>query len=148
MAIAEKPIRPDAVDALLRYAWPGNVRELENLIERALVLSEGPAIDARRICPDALTRVDGHTNGSVREEVLGGRKSLGVAVDEFERDLIEEALRQTDFNQTRAAERLGTTRRILKYRMDKLGIDASDRNGASHNGHAERNGASRLHLDR
>jgi two-component system, NtrC family, response regulator AtoC len=147
MAIAEKPIRPDAVDALLRYAWPGNVRELENLIERALVLSEGPAVTLADL-PDALTRVDGHTNGSVREEVLGGRKSIGVAVDEFERDLIEEALRQTEFNQTRAAERLGTTRRILKYRMDKLGIDASDRNGASHNGHAERNGASRLHLDR
>ena len=84
----------------------------------------------------------------MREEVLGGRKSLGVAVDEFERELIAEALQQTDFNQTRAAERLGTTRRILKYRMDKLGIDASDRNGASHNGHSERNGASRLHLDR
>ena len=142
MAIAEKPIRPDAVDALLRYAWPGNVRELENLIERALVLSEGPAVTLADL-PDALTRVDGHTNGSVREEVLGGRKSIGVAVDEFERDLIEEALRQTEFNQTRAAER-----RILKYRMDKLGIDASDRNGASHNGHSERNGASRLHLDR
>ena len=127
--------------------WPGNVRELENLIERALVLSEGPAVTLEDL-PDALTPGRRHTNGSVREEVLGGRKSIGVAVDEFERDLIEEALRQTEFNQTRAAERLGTTRRILKYRMDKLGIDASDRNGASHNGHAERNGASRLHLDR
>jgi len=144
MGIAEKPIRPDAVDALLRYGWPGNVRELENLIERALVLSEGSAVTLEDL-PATLRHQNGATPGSVREEVLGGRKSIGVAVDEFERDLIEEALRQTDFNQTRAAERLGTTRRILKYRMDKLGIDAP---GPGRNGGSERNGASRLHLDR
>jgi transcriptional regulator with GAF, ATPase, and Fis domain len=147
MNIPEKPIRPDAVDALLRYGWPGNVRELENLIERALVLSEGPAVTLEDL-PEAVRRDDGWAPGTVREEVLGGRKSLGVAVDEFERDLIVEALQQTDFNQTRAAERLGTTRRILKYRMDKLGIDAPDRNGAVRNGGSDRNGASRLHLDR
>ncbi|HJW68429.1 MAG TPA: sigma-54 dependent transcriptional regulator [Candidatus Binatia bacterium] len=144
MGIAEKPIRPDAVDALLRYGWPGNVRELENLIERALVLSEGSAVTLEDL-PATLRHHNGSTPGSVREDVLGGRKSIGVAVDEFERDLIEEALRQTDFNQTRAAERLGTTRRILKYRMDKLGIDAP---AAVRNGGSERNGTSRLHLDR
>ena len=59
--------------------------------------------------------------------MLSGRKSLGDAVDEFEREIIAEALQQTDFNQTRAAEMLGTTRRILKYRMDKLGIAGPDR---------------------
>jgi transcriptional regulator with GAF, ATPase, and Fis domain len=59
--------------------------------------------------------------------VLQGRKSLGSAVDEFEREIILEALMATDFNQTRAAETLGTTRRILKYRMDKLGIQGPDR---------------------
>src|SRR5262249_9745872 len=83
---------------------------------------------------------NGSAPESVRDEVLGGRKSLGDAVDEFERDLIEEALRQTEFNQTRAAERLGTTRRILKYRMDKLGIDAPDRNGAVRTGGSGRKG--------
>ena len=46
------------------------------------------------------------------------------AVDEFEREIIGEALERVRFNQTRAAEKLGTTRRILKYRMDKLGIEA------------------------
>jgi DNA-binding NtrC family response regulator len=60
-------------------------------------------------------------------QVLDGRKSLGAAVDEFEREITEDALQQTDFNQTRAAEMLGTTRRILKYRMDNLGILAPDR---------------------
>ena len=65
--------------------------------------------------------------GSIKDQVLQGRKSLGSAVDDFEREIIIEALAQTDFNQTRAAEMLGTTRRILKYRMDKLGIGGPDR---------------------
>src|SRR6185369_15375673 len=53
MAIVEKTIRPEAVDAMLRYPWPGNVRELENLIERVLVLSEGPVISLEDL-PDQL----------------------------------------------------------------------------------------------
>jgi DNA-binding NtrC family response regulator len=120
MGVGEKHFKPEAVDALLRYPWPGNVRELENLIERILVLSEGPVIGLDDL-PDQVRRSEA-SPGSIREQVLAGRKSLGDAVDEFERDIIFEALHQTDFNQTRAADMLGTTRRILKYRMDKLGI--------------------------
>jgi DNA-binding NtrC family response regulator len=120
MGVGEKHFKPEAVDALLRYPWPGNVRELENLIERILVLSEGPIIGLDDL-PDQVRRSEA-SPGSIREQVLSGRKSLGDAVDEFERDIIFEALHQTDFNQTRAADMLGTTRRILKYRMDKLGI--------------------------
>ncbi|MFM7737027.1 MAG: helix-turn-helix domain-containing protein, partial [Alphaproteobacteria bacterium] len=56
------------------------------------------------------------------EAVLRGEQSLSDAVDDFERAIIREALARCDWNQTRTAERLGTTRRILKYRMDKLGI--------------------------
>jgi len=123
MNIPEKIARPEAVDALLRYPWPGNVRELENLIERILVLSEGPQITLEEL-PDIVKRTEA-SPGNLRDQVLAGRKSLGSAVDEFEREIIAEALQQTDFNQTRAAEMLGTTRRILKYRMDKLGIDTA-----------------------
>ncbi len=125
MTIPEKPVRPEAVDAMLRYPWPGNVRELENLIERILVLSEGPTISLEDL-PDQLKRTEA-SPGNLREQVLAGRKSLGDAVDEFEREIIAEALQHMEFNQTRAAEMLGTTRRILKYRMDKLGIDAPER---------------------
>jgi DNA-binding NtrC family response regulator len=123
MNIPEKVVRPEAADALLRYPWPGNVRELENLIERILVLSEGPQITLEEL-PDIVKRTEA-SPGNLRDQVLAGRKSLGSAVDEFEREIIAEALQQTDFNQTRAAEMLGTTRRILKYRMDKLGIDTA-----------------------
>jgi DNA-binding NtrC family response regulator len=129
MGIAEKTIRPEVVDALLRYSWPGNVRELENLIERLLVLSEGPTVTLDDL-PEALRESTGHGGGALRDEVLAGHKSLGVAVGEFERDLILETLQQTDFNQTRAAQKLGTTRRILKYRMDQLGIQTPERDGA------------------
>ncbi|MFN8543430.1 MAG: sigma-54 dependent transcriptional regulator [Candidatus Binatia bacterium] len=125
MGIAEKTFTPEAVDTLLRYPWPGNVRELENLIERVLVLSEGHTVGADDL-PDQLRRTDVNP-GTIKEQVLSGRRSLGNAVDDFERELIQEALHQTEFNQTRAAEMLGTTRRILKYRMDKLGIEAPDR---------------------
>jgi len=125
MGIREKTFTPDATDLLLRWTWPGNVRELENLVERLLVLSEGPAIGVHDL-PEQMRRGEA-TPASIKHEVLGRRKSLGSAVDEFERDIIVEALVQTDFIQTRAAEMLGTTRRILKYRMDKLGIDAPER---------------------
>jgi DNA-binding NtrC family response regulator len=124
MSLAEKAVRPEAVDALLRYPWPGNVRELENLIERVLVLSEGPVITLEDL-PDQMKRTEA-SPGNLREQVLSGRKSLGDAVDEFEREIIAEALQQMEFNQTRAAEMLGTTRRILKYRMDKLGIESPE----------------------
>jgi DNA-binding NtrC family response regulator len=63
---------------------------------------------------------------SIQQQVLRRQRSLEDAVDEFEREIIQAALTQVDFNQTRAADLLGTTRRILKYRMDKLGIQAAD----------------------
>jgi two-component system, NtrC family, response regulator AtoC len=125
MGIPEKTFRPEAVDVLMRYPWPGNVRELENLIERLMVLSEGASIGAEDL-PDQVRRGE-QDPGTIKEQVLQGRKSLGAAVDDFEREIILEALMNTDFNQTRAAETLGTTRRILKYRMDKLGIQGPDR---------------------
>ncbi|RMD85369.1 MAG: sigma-54-dependent Fis family transcriptional regulator [Candidatus Dadabacteria bacterium] len=126
LGLPRREITPAAVDRLLQYPWPGNVRELENVIERVLVLSpgEGP------IGPEHLPRdlIEGPSVAiHVREQVLSGYKSLAEAVDEFERDIISEALQRTHYNQTRAAAVLGTTRRILKYRMDKLGIEPRER---------------------
>jgi two-component system, NtrC family, response regulator AtoC len=125
MGIPEKTFKPEAIDTLLRYPWPGNVRELENLIERLLVLCEGATVGIDDL-PDQVRRSE-QDPGTIKEQVLQGRKSLGDAVDEFEREIIQDALLQTDYNQTRAADMLGTTRRILKYRMDKLGIAGPDR---------------------
>ena len=103
MGIAEKPIRPEAVDALLRYGWPGNVRELENLIERVLVLSEGPAVTLEDL-PDAVRRDDGWTPGSVRE--AGARRPQVASASRSTSSSATSSWRRssrTDFNQTRAA---------------------------------------------
>jgi DNA-binding NtrC family response regulator len=122
LGIRERAFTPEAIDRLLRYRWPGNVRELENLIERLLVLADFGPVRIEEL-PDVIREDTSNLpTGIARTEVLLGIRSLSDAVDEFEREIIVEALQQAEFNQTRAAERLGTTRRILKYRMDKLGI--------------------------
>ncbi len=122
LGIRERTFTPEAIDRMLRYRWPGNVRELENLIERLLVLSDFGPVRVDEL-PEAIRQeTTSSPAANARNEVLLGIRTLSDAVDEFEREIIVEALEQAEFNQTRAAERLGTTRRILKYRMDKLGI--------------------------
>ena len=65
---------------------------------------------------------------SLKEKVLQGSSPLSDAVDEFEREMILKALQKTGFNQTKAASLLGTSRRVLRYRMEKLEITESDQN--------------------
>jgi len=127
LGMPPRELAPALVDRLLEHRWPGNVRELENVIERLLVLSGGaPVIGLDQLPADLGEGAVVEGGGDARNAVLSGSKTLSDAVDEFERDIIGEALEQTYFNQTRAADLLGTTRRILKYRMDKLGIDCPD----------------------
>lgn len=112
-------IMPDALEILNRYSWPGNVRELENVMESVLALISGEDIRAS----DLPTRLRGP--GSItdlKEEVLEGNVPFEEAERAFETELIMRALKKTNFVQTRAAELLGISRRILKYKMDKLGI--------------------------
>jgi DNA-binding NtrC family response regulator len=121
LGVEERSFTPEAIDAMLGYHWPGNVRELENLIERVLVLSSSGPIHLDEL-PDALRREGNRAAEAMRDDVRAGKRSLPDAVSQFEREMIREALEESEFNQTRAARRLGTTRRILKYRMDKLGL--------------------------
>lgn len=124
LGIPERPFSSDALDRLMQYAWPGNVRELENVIERTLVLSQGAVMTSEDL-PHYLASKNGDTHPA-QLSVLRGETRLSEAVDQFEQELIRNALAQSQNNQTRAAELLGTTRRILKYKMDKLGIIARD----------------------
>ena len=124
LGLPEKPFASDALDLLMQYPWPGNVRELENLIERTLVLSHGTVIAAVDL-PQYLHSTNGRAHPA-QQSVLRGETRLAEAVDQFEQELIRTALSQAENNQTKAAEILGTTRRILKYKMDKLGIMASE----------------------
>ncbi len=114
-----KGITPEALQALMNYDWPGNVRELENLIERVVALTQNEYIRPEEL-PIPFTSIS-RTNG-LKESVLSGKLSFIKAEEEFEREIILDALRRTKFVQSHAAELLGISRRILKYKMDKLGI--------------------------
>ena len=114
-----KGVTPEALEAMINYDWPGNVRELENLIERVVALTQNEYIHQEEL-PIPFTSIS-RTNG-LKESVLSGRLSFTKAEEEFEREIILDALRRTKFVQSHAAELLGISRRILKYKMDKLGI--------------------------
>jgi DNA-binding NtrC family response regulator len=118
----------ESLEILGKYNWPGNVRELENVVEQAIVWSDGHTIHPEHL-PAGL-RTDTHSD-SLRDETLSGRISLEKAVMEFERKIILDALQKTDYVQTHASALLGISRRMLKYRMDMLGIRRDDSNGSA-----------------
>ncbi len=104
-----------ALDVLKEHSWPGNVRELENVIERAVVVCDGEVIQER------------HLPLPVRanEQVAGDRVTLDEAVERLERRLVEAALRDEKGSISGAARLLGTTERILRYKIRKLRLDAA-----------------------
>ena len=112
-------VAADALEVLNRYSWPGNVRELENVIESVLALGTSDQIHAFDL-PARLRAV--HSPANLKEDVLDGNVPFEEAERAFEMEIILKALRRTNFVQTKAAELLGISRRILKYKMDKLGI--------------------------
>jgi DNA-binding NtrC family response regulator len=118
-SMAPKSLSPEVVDFFTSYYWPGNIRELENLIERLTILTPHETIMLRDL-PAGMRSTD--QTATLKEDVLSGSRPLSEAVDEFERELIVKALQRTGFNQTKAASLLGTSRRILKYRIEKLKI--------------------------
>jgi DNA-binding NtrC family response regulator len=119
-----KKINKEAMGYLTRYDWPGNVRELENVIEQAVLLTENPVIGAGDLPIRLQSR---RKTDTLKDKATDGQISLVDAVKSFERDIIETALRKTDYIQTKTARLLGITRRILKYKMDLLGITSRNR---------------------
>jgi Nif-specific regulatory protein len=111
-----KRIATPAIDMLMSYHWPGNVRELENAIERAVLVCDGSVIHAHDLPPSLQT---GEASGTVMS------LSLTEAVDAYEKDLIEDALKTTRGNRVRAATLLRSTERIVSYKVKKYQIDCS-----------------------
>ena len=118
--VPAKTFAPEAVDLLVSYAWPGNVRELQNVVERLLVLSNKDVFQVEDL-PETI-RLFKHDVGQYSQKVFSGELSLEQAEREFLSEIISEALRRANGVQTRAAEMLKTSRRTLKYQMDKLGL--------------------------
>ncbi|NLI83654.1 MAG: sigma 54-interacting transcriptional regulator [Deltaproteobacteria bacterium] len=110
-----KRISTGAIDTLVAYHWPGNVRELENCIERAVLLTTGEAVDAWHLPPSLQLKPAGMQSVS--------RGKMEALVSAFERELITDALKDVHGNQSQAARLLGTTKRIIQYKVEKYGID-------------------------
>jgi DNA-binding NtrC family response regulator len=113
-------VSPETLDWMVRYEWPGNVRELENLIERMVALTSRDFIGPSEL-PFSFLNTPKMTG--VKESILKGNVSLLEAEEEFEKELISDALKRANHVQSHAAELLGISRRILKYKMDKLKIE-------------------------
>jgi len=107
-------ITTPAINMMVAYHWPGNVRELENCIERAVLLSTDGVIHGYHLPPTLQTSEASDTIGT---------GTLAERVALFERDIIVDALKRSNGNISAAARDLGTTARILGYKIKKLGID-------------------------
>jgi len=122
-------IPDEAWSALRSYDWPGNVRELRNVIERCVLLAEGPFLSLQWLelrSHDAAA--DTRRNGEQDER--GDRVVLRLdgtqSIDDMERSILERALERTRQNVTAAARLLGTTLQTLRYRIDKYGLRRSE----------------------
>ncbi len=124
MGVPPRPVSATALERLAGYSFPGNVRELSNLLERALILAEGPAIEAEDIAlGGAAAR---HAAGDARAAWVDGLPltiDLRGTLDAVEDALIRRALRGAGGVQAEAARRLGLSRSDMNYKTRRLGID-------------------------
>jgi len=107
-------ITPEAMQILVNYHWPGNVRELQNIVERACALAKSSVLDVADIHLD--TRPAKTANGA------SGFLPDGLTLEQWEDEMVQEALRRANGNKSQAARLLGLSRNALRYRLSKIGI--------------------------
>lgn len=127
---AEARLENSAVNALNNYTFPGNVRELENILERALALSEGDSITAddlqfssATIRDSASSQDENSERSNKAYESHDAYGDLEGYLEDIEREMISRALEQCRWNKTETAKMLGISFRSLRYRQKKLGLD-------------------------
>ena len=108
-------VDPDAMAALKAYGWPGNVRELRNVVERAMLLAEGPTLTLADFPVAAASPV------RLTEQV--GLPAGGIDLEQLERSLVVQALQRSGWNQTKAAGMLGLNRDQIRYRVEKFKLE-------------------------
>jgi len=108
-------ITPKAMQMLMNFHWPGNVRELENVIQRGVTLSTVTTLDTADIHIDTLP---------VRAAAAGATAVLpdGMSMEQWEEEMIREALKRANGNKSQAARSLGLSRNALRYRLSKMGV--------------------------
>jgi two-component system, NtrC family, response regulator AtoC len=111
-------ISPAAMQLLSGHYWPGNVRELQNVMERACALATGAQLEASDIQLDSPR----NRGGAAVDRFLPD----GMTIDQWEDEMIREALKRAGGNKSQAARLLGLSRNALRYRLSKIGIDDTD----------------------
>jgi DNA-binding NtrC family response regulator len=134
-------VTPEVAEILRHYEWPGNVRELRNVIERAMILEDEDLITTgwlpRGVTPEARFAEQPQEAVAARAEAAAQKATNaslddlfhlppeGVQLESVEMSLVEQAMRRSGGNQTRAAELLGISRDQLRYRLKKLEGEAA-----------------------
>ena len=126
-----KTVQPDALAKLETHDWPGNVRELENAVQRALVMAKGDAILLENLPPEVLNVADAASPDVDGDDLAGLASKLFrwarnnpdlKVIPAVERELVINALKETDGNQVQSAKLLGITRATLRKRIEKFDI--------------------------
>jgi DNA-binding NtrC family response regulator len=134
-------VTPEVAEILRHYGWPGNVRELRNVIERAMILEDDDLITTnwlpRDVTPEAQLAAQPQEAAATRANTAAQKSTNaslddlfhlppeGVQLESVEMSLVEQAMRRSGGNQTRAAELLGISRDQLRYRLKKLEGEAA-----------------------
>jgi len=112
-------VSPEAMACLLRYQWPGNVRELKNVLEKAILLGEGPSILSTHL-PDEVRTLPG-----VNRAFANGKDR--ASLDDLEKEHISQVLREVQWNQSKAAEVLGIHRNTLRKKIERFNLKGEAR---------------------
>ena len=107
-----------AINLLMSYHWPGNVRELENCIERAVLTATDDCVHSYNLPPSLQTSLSVGPSGAVTTKTA----PLEVMMNNYEREIITEAIKRNNGNLSAAGRDLGVSPRMMNYRMNKLGI--------------------------
>ncbi len=116
---------PHLMPYFVNYRWPGNIRELENLVERIVLLSSSSEVGLSNL-PENLRNARRAEEFPSEEPAEGARIPMdtnGLSLEGVEREMIIQALRKFDWNQTHAARHLDISRKTLRYRIAKFGIE-------------------------
>ncbi len=123
-------LTPETLQSLRSYTWPGNIRQLENILERMVLMCEGTVLTVHDLPEELFSPLDQELRNELAELSPGSSPSSNPSLRQIvrkqtqslERNLIDKALEETAGNVTRAAEKLGLSRKGLQLKMKELGI--------------------------